>query len=330
MPESFIFETKLLPKLMQAVILAGGQGTRLKSINTLVAKPMMPIGNKPLLEHQVELLKSFGIRDVIILVNHLKESIQHYFHDGSKWGMNISYYEEVVPLGTVGGVKAIEDQITGDFLVVYGDVMLSMDIARLIRFHKEKKSACTLVLHPNDHPYDSDLVELDHQGKISTFHSKPHEANRYYRNMVNAGVYVFSKSVFDFLEKDKKADFGKDIFPVLVNKISMFGYNTTEKGGKRVAFEWLTIALQPNGIVYLAQPEGRTPATPFAFVDGEGARFENPSNEFPQRLQYTPETDALHVVVSAGEQKLEWTWRRVGDAQTLAKDCASVRTHEHP
>lgn len=111
---------------------------------------------------------------------------------------------------------------------------------------------------------------------------------------------------------------------------TLFGYNTTEQGGKRVAFEWLTIALQPNGIVYLAQPEGRTPATPFAFVDGEGARFENPSNEFPQRLQYTPETDALQVVVSAGEQKLEWTWRRVGDAQTLAKDCASVRAHEHP
>jgi len=213
---------------MQAVILAGGQGTRLKSINTLVAKPMMPIGSKPLLEHQVELLKSFGICDIIILVNHLKESIQHYFHDGSKWGVNITYYEEVVPLGTVGGVKAIEAEITDDFLVVYGDVMFSMDLSRLISFHQEKKSECTLVLHPNDHPYDSDLVDIDHQLKITSFHAKPHETDRFYRNLVNAGVYVFSRKVFDFLEKDKKADFGKDIFPVLVDRISMFGYNTTE------------------------------------------------------------------------------------------------------
>src|SRR6187402_278009 len=130
---------------MQAVILAGGQGTRLKSVNALVAKPMMSIGTKPLLEHQIELLKSFGIQEIIILVNHLKDSIQRYFDDGRKWGVKISYYEEALPLGTVGGVKAVEDQITGDFLVVYGDVMFSMDLRRLIDFHQEKRSECTLV-----------------------------------------------------------------------------------------------------------------------------------------------------------------------------------------
>ena len=213
---------------MQAVILAGGQGTRLKSVNALVAKPMMPIGTKPLLEHQVELLKSFGIREIIILVNHLKDSIQSYFEDGSKWGVKISYYEEAVPLGTVGGVKAIENQINDDFLVIYGDVMFSMDLQRLIHFHQQKKSDCTLVLHPNDHPYDSDLVDVDQVSKITAFHSKPHSPDRYYRNLVNAGVYLFSKKVFDFLEKDKKADFGKDIFPNLVNRLNMFGYNTSE------------------------------------------------------------------------------------------------------
>lgn len=213
---------------MQAVILAGGQGTRLKSVNALVAKPMMPIGAKPLLEHQIELLKSFDIQEIIILVNHLKDSIQGYFKDGHNWGVNISYYEEAVPLGTVGGVKAIESQITGDFLVVYGDVMFSMDLQRLIDFHQGKKSECTLVLHPNDHPYDSDLVDVDQHAKITAFHSKPHSSDQYYRNLVNAGVYVFSKKVFDYLEKDKKADFGKDIFPMLVTRLKMFGYNTTE------------------------------------------------------------------------------------------------------
>lgn len=213
---------------MQAVILAGGKGTRLNSLNAQVAKPMMPIGGKPLLEHQIELLRSNGVTEIIILVNHLKESIQEYFHDGSKWGVNIAYYEESTPLGTVGGVKAIEDQITGDFLLIYGDVMFDMDLNRFVQFHQKHNSECTLVLHPNDHPYDSDLVEIDTNERITAFHSKPHEEGRYYRNLVNAGVYLFSKKVFQFLEKDKKADFGKDIFPNIINHIKMFGYNTSE------------------------------------------------------------------------------------------------------
>lgn len=213
---------------MQAVILAGGQGTRLKSVTTEIPKPMLPIGDKPLLEHQVDLLKSHGITEIIILVNHLKESIQNHFKNGERFGVKISYYEETVPLGTVGGVKAIEDKITGDFILVYGDVMFSMDLNRLSDFHRAKKSDCTLVVHPNDHPYDSDLVEIDHTSRVTAFHSKPHQSGHYYRNLVNAGVYLFSKNIFQFLTENKKADFGKDIFPVVFNKLNMFGYNTSE------------------------------------------------------------------------------------------------------
>jgi D,D-heptose 1,7-bisphosphate phosphatase len=213
---------------MQAIILAGGQGTRLQSVNKQVAKPMLPIGDKPLLEHQLLLLKAAGFTKIIILVNHLKETIQGYIGDGSRWGVSVSYYEETTPLGTVGGVKAVEDKIDGDFLLLYGDVMLSMDLNRLITFHQQKKSECTLVIHPNDHPYDSDLVEMDGNARITSFHPKPHDENRYYQNLVNAGVYVLSPKIFQYLEKDKKADFGKDIFPKLVSTLAMFGYNTTE------------------------------------------------------------------------------------------------------
>lgn len=213
---------------MQAIILAGGQGTRLQAISKTIPKPMLPIGDKPLLEHQILMLRDSGIRDIILLVNHLKESIQEYFQNGEKWGVHISYYEEAVPLGTVGGVKAVEDQITGDFLVFYGDVMMSMDLHRFIQFHHNRKSDCTLVLHPNDHPYDSDLVEVDSTARVTAFHSKPHPEGIYYRNLVNAGAYLFSKKIFPFLEKNIKADFGKDIFPKIYNQVNMFGYNTTE------------------------------------------------------------------------------------------------------
>ncbi len=213
---------------MQAVILAGGLGTRLNALNPTLPKSMIPIGDRPLLEHQIILLREHGIREIALIVNHLKEHIQVHFGNGIQWGVDISYYEEKTPLGTVGGIKAIEDFLTGDFIVLYGDVMVDMDISRLLKFHHQTKSECTLVLHPNDHPFDSDLVELDKHNRIVAFHPKPRTESGYYRNMVNAGIYVMSKKVMDHLEANKKADFGKDVFPVIYNKMKTMGYNTSE------------------------------------------------------------------------------------------------------
>jgi D,D-heptose 1,7-bisphosphate phosphatase len=213
---------------MQAVVLAGGKGTRLGELAREIPKPMMMIGDKPLLHHQVNLLARYGINDIIFLVNHLREPILDYFGNGSRFGVSIRYFEETVPLGTTGGIKEIESWLKGDFLVLYGDVMVHMDLHRLMAFHAEKKSDCTLVLHPNDHPYDSDLVETDITGHIKAFHPKPHDPAAFYHNLVNAGVYILSKSVLDFIDKGVKADFGHDLFPKLTDRISMFGYRTTE------------------------------------------------------------------------------------------------------
>jgi D,D-heptose 1,7-bisphosphate phosphatase len=189
---------------------------------------MMLIGDKPLLEHQIELLRQYGIEDIVLIVNHLKETIQAHFGNGSLWGVDISYYEEKTPLGTVGGIKACEDFLEDDFIVLYGDVMVDMNLLRLVEFHYKTKSDCTLVLHPNDHPFDSDLVELDKSNKIVAFHSKPRDDKRYYQNMVNAGMYVMSKKVLAYLESQKKADFGKDVFPVIIKELNLMGYHTSE------------------------------------------------------------------------------------------------------
>lgn len=213
---------------MKAVILAGGRGTRLAHLTKEVPKPMIPLLGKPLLQYQIELCKKYHIEEVILIVNHLKQPIIDYFGDGTKFGIPISYFEEHEPLGTVGGVKEVEDQLTDDFLVLYGDVMMDMDLHRLAQFHKENDSEATLVVHPNDHPYDSDLVEMDADERIVKILPKPHPQGIKYHNMVNAAVYLFSSKVLDLLEKGKKADFGKDIFPSIYNKLRMFGYNTTE------------------------------------------------------------------------------------------------------
>lgn len=213
---------------MKAVILAGGQGTRMGKFTEEIPKPMLQIGNKPILEHQIELLKRYNIKEVWVLVNYLKDSIIEYFGDGEDFGLSIKYFEEKTPLGTTGGIKEIEHELQDDFLVLYGDVMIDMNFERLIRFHKENKSECTLVLHPNDHPFDSDLVETNQEHQVINFFPKPHPENLFYKNLVNAGAYIFSPAIFSHIEKGEKADFGRHIFPAIYNKIKMFGYNTAE------------------------------------------------------------------------------------------------------
>ena len=214
--------------IKQAVILAGGKGTRLQSLTKDIPKPMIPLNGKPILEYQVELCARYGLEKITLIVNHLKDPIIGYFGNGSRFGIAIDYFEEISPLGTVGGIKEIEESLNEDFLVLYGDVMMEMDLNRFYHFHKDNGSMATLVVHPNDHPYDSDLLETDEQGRVVAFHSKPHTEGVRYHNMVNAAAYILNPEILDYLEKGLKADFGKDIFPSLVGKVPMYGYLTTE------------------------------------------------------------------------------------------------------
>ncbi len=213
---------------MKAVILAGGKGTRMGNLANEKPKPMIEVGGEPVITHQIKLLKKYRITEIFILVNHLKKSIIDHFGNGRKYGVEISYFEESAPLGTVGGIKEIENELKEDFLVLYGDVMMNLNLERLISFHKKNSSECTLVLHPNDHPYDSDLVETNEYGRVTNFFPKPHNSESFYPNLVNAGMYIFSPAIFSFLEEGKKADFGRDIFPSIYSHIKMYGYNTAE------------------------------------------------------------------------------------------------------
>lgn len=213
---------------MQAVILAGGKGTRLKELTAEIPKPMVKVGDKPIIEHQVLLLKSYKVKNILIIVNHLKQPLIDHLGNGENFGVNITYFEENEPLGTSGAFPLFAERLEDTFLVVYGDVMFDMDIKRLSDFHTENKADATLVIHPNDHPHDSDLVETDANHRITAFHSKPHQSDSYKKNLVNAGVYVFSKSVIDHLPGAVKGDFGKDIFPQWIHSLKVYGYNTPE------------------------------------------------------------------------------------------------------
>ncbi len=213
---------------MKAVIMAGGKGTRLGALARDIPKPMMAVGGRPVLERQVTLLKRYGIQDIIMVVGYLGEQIEAFFGDGSKWSVSITYFREKVELGIAGRLKEMEHLLTGDFLLLYGDVMMDMNLKRFIAFHLEHQSECTLAIHPNDHPADSDLVEMDAQCKITTFHPKPHDPRKYYRNLVNAGAYIMSPTIVSLLEKGKEADLGRDVFPRIYSRARFYGYNTAE------------------------------------------------------------------------------------------------------
>jgi D,D-heptose 1,7-bisphosphate phosphatase len=213
---------------MKAVILAGGRGARLKSVDDGIPKPMVRIGSKPVLEHQIDLLRRYEFKDIILLVGYKSEVITRYFQDGKILGVNIDYFVEDKPLGTTGGLKEIENKLTSDFILLYGDLMLDISLSRLLDFHKSKKGIATLVIHPNDHPYDSDLVEINNERRIVKFHSKPHLPNKYYKNLVNAAIYVFSPGILSYIKKGVKEDFGKDIFPSIVENEKLYGYITAE------------------------------------------------------------------------------------------------------
>ena len=213
---------------MKAVILAGGKGTRLGKISREIPKPMVYIGDRPIIGHQIELLKRYGITDILIITGYLSHVIEDHFGDGSDLGVNISYFRETEPLGTTGGVKEMEDQLKDDFLLLYGDVLVDMDLRRLISHHREHRGLATLVLHPNDHPQDSDLVELDERSKVVRFRTKPHDQGTFYHNLVNAALYVLSPAILPLLPKGRKADFGRDIFPEAIHYGDIYGYVTAE------------------------------------------------------------------------------------------------------
>ncbi len=220
----------------QLIILAGGAGTRLRERLGDLPKPMIPIAGKPLLEHQVELAKKYGFNDLIFFVHYRADLIESHFGDGQKSGVRIRYILEKEPLGTAGAVLAGMELLAERFVVLYGDTMVNVDLNRIWNAHEQAGAAATLLLHPNDHPFDSDLVEIDANARVTAFHNRPHTGNVWRQNLVNAGLYVLEKSALTkFSEAQNRKpeagilDFGKDVFPAMVRAgEKLLGYNSPE------------------------------------------------------------------------------------------------------
>jgi mannose-1-phosphate guanylyltransferase / phosphomannomutase len=212
---------------MKLVIIAGGKGTRLGLQN--IPKPMVELNEKPLLEHQILLAKRYNINDIYILSGHLSDVIVDYFQDGKKWDVNITHIIEDKPLSTAGALKQLENILLDRFMVFYGDTIMDVDLKLFMEFDATKKDSIgSIIVHPNDHPHDSDLLEIDDGYKVIEVYSKPHKNNIYYANLVNASLYILSPKIFEYIEKDVKLDFGRDIFLRIIKTENLFAYKTTE------------------------------------------------------------------------------------------------------
>ena len=220
----------------QLIILAGGAGTRLRERLGDLPKPMIPVAGKPLLEHQVELAKQHGFTDLIFFVHYRADLIEKHFGDGEKFGVRIRYILEKEPLGTAGAVLAGFEYLAERFVVLYGDTMVNVDLNRIWQAHETAQAAATLLLHPNDHPFDSDLVEINSESLVTAFHNRPHDGNVWRQNLVNAGLYVLEKHALTSFrlstlnpQPSTILDFGKDVFPALVCAgEKLLGYNSPE------------------------------------------------------------------------------------------------------
>lgn len=213
---------------MYAVIQAGGAGTRLKTITGDLPKVMVELNGKPIIEWQIESLKRSGIQDLLIIISKNGKLISDYCGDGKKFGVNISYITEESPLGTAGGLYFAKEIIKDDFILCFGDLMLDVDWMRFHRFHKEKGSSLTAFAHPNSHPFDSDLLVTNDEEKIIKIDSKHNVRDYYYENLTNAGLYVCSKEVLDFIKEPSKIDFEKAVLTHFVEEGKAYAYRSSE------------------------------------------------------------------------------------------------------
>ncbi len=235
---------------IKTVIMAGGKGTRIAEMFPDIPKPLIPIENsqgisKPVLEWEIESLRSQGFTDIIITVSHMADKIQSHFGDGSRFGVSIKYFVEETPLGNAGALFKLRDELTGPFLLLNADAVFDIDFVRFVEYHFEHKGLVTLFTHPNSHPYDSGLVIADENGSVQEWLTKEDARPEYYKNRVNAGLHVIDPAVLDLtlerlgLDADKigtegsdgkiiKVDLDRKILKPLCGSNQIFAYDSPE------------------------------------------------------------------------------------------------------
>jgi mannose-1-phosphate guanylyltransferase/phosphomannomutase len=209
---------------VKAVVMAGGEGTRLRPLTSNQPKPMVPIVGKPCMEHIVELLKKHGFDDIVVTLAFMPQAIRSYFGAGEAQGVSIRYSVEESPMGTAGSVKLAEDALDESFLVISGDALCDIDLAQLVRFHEEKEALVTIGLVSVDNPLEFGIVVTDEDGRIERFLEKP-SWGQVFTDTINTGIYVLDPQVLRHAPEGQPFDFSKELFPLLLEMgRPLYGY----------------------------------------------------------------------------------------------------------
>jgi mannose-1-phosphate guanylyltransferase len=212
----------------QAMLLAAGRGERLAPLTDSVSKCMIPIAGRPLLEHNVDALKGFGVTDLVINLHHLPQTITDYFEDGSRFGVHINYSFEPELLGTAGAVRKAASFFDGPFFLWYGDNLSDCNLNRLWKFHHSRKALITIALHRREDPTRSGIVGLDEDCRVSRFLEKP-RPDQIFSHWVNAGILVLEHEAIDLITDQQPSDFGRDVLPALLGQnYPIYGYRFSD------------------------------------------------------------------------------------------------------
>lgn len=213
---------------MQAIIMAGGKGTRFQEVSTTIPKILIPVGGKPLLDHVLSYLKKYDIDNVIICTGHLGDKVKEHIGQ-MDFGLRIQISNEDKPLGTAGALHLIRDKLEDEFFIIYGDEYSTVNLRKMFKFHRGKNSDATMAVHRSDHPEDSTVVKINGSGKVVNLVEKPGSNWRKYGNLTITPLFILKKEAISFIEKGMEVDLTKDVFPkMLKNGKSLFGYVTNE------------------------------------------------------------------------------------------------------
>src|ERR1700736_5588336 len=219
---------RLMQAPAKAMLLAAGEGRRLRPFTDDRPKPMIAIGGRPILEHTVRLLARYGVRDIAINLHYHPESIVNHFGDGARFGVRIRYSRESELLGTARAVKKLESFFDEPFLVVYGDNLTDIDVERFSRFHRSNHAIATIALFTRENATDSGIVGVTEDGRVTRFLEKP-KSDEIFSNWVNAGMLVAEPGILEYIPASGPSDFGRDVLPALLAAgLPVFGYRMTE------------------------------------------------------------------------------------------------------
>lgn len=208
-----------MPKQPKAVVLAGGMGTRLQPYTFFVPKPMLPLGDKPLLEHLVLWLKKNGVSEFVFSIGYLGKTIESYFENGSSWGVRISYAVSSSALGISGQLANAKDQVKSTFLLLYGDSIFDFDIARMLQQHRKNRATLTMGLMHFSHKLPYGVIERKPDGTVTAWKEKP-EIN----GLINVGCYVAEPEIFDYIPKGKMYGFDNVVRDMIRSKKIVSSY----------------------------------------------------------------------------------------------------------